>query len=106
MKMIDGKKYFDAKAVEGLLSDLMEIIRINETSKYANFTIPVGVSTTCTVSFSGPVTEDEFDSLLSHIVYYKRYVTEKNDGVEDRFQQAMRLIKRLAEDRSTEEGEG
>lgn len=43
------------------------------------FVIPVGPYTKATVEFSGPVSIDEYDSLLAHVAYYKT-LFPKNDS--------------------------
>jgi hypothetical protein len=47
------------------------------------FTIPVGSNTTATVSFTGPVGIDEYESLLAHIAYYKTLLPKEPMIVSD-----------------------
>lgn len=85
LELIDGKGYVPAESVKDCIDTLLKLLDVREKPPYHNFTIMVGPETTCTVSFNGPVTTDEFQSLLAHLSYYKHTVipgeAKKNDNL-------------------------
>ncbi len=74
VKSIDGKSYLLADDVKDCIDTLMKILDVRSHPVYGRLAFPVGPKTRCEVSFTGPVSTDEYDALLAHMAYYKKVI--------------------------------
>jgi hypothetical protein len=72
--MIGGERCIRADDALECIDTICKVLSLRETPVYTKFTVIVGPKTTCTVSFDGPVSVDEYAALLAHLAYYKQTV--------------------------------
>lgn len=97
IKEIDGKKWVRAEHLRQMIDALFLLARIDEKVTYRNFSIPVGLKTTVTVSFDGPVGVDEYDSLMAHLAYYKKTVVPLSQSEEEMKNARDRILAKVDE---------